>query len=53
MATVLDWAGDDEEPVPASFPSSQHRIRGRRIAARPGELPPDICHLQGEHHGQG
>ena len=36
------WAGDDEEPVPASFPSSQHRIRGRRIAARTGELPPDI-----------
>lgn len=42
MAAVLEWAGDDEEPVPASFPSSQHRIRGRRIAARPGELPPDI-----------
>ena len=42
MAAVLEWAGDDEEPVPASFPSSQHRIRGRRIAARSGELPPDI-----------
>ena len=42
MAAVLEWAGDDEEPVPLSFPSSQHRIRGRRIAARPGELPPDI-----------
>ena len=35
-------AGDDEEPVPASFPSSQHRIRGRRTPARSGELPPDI-----------
>ena len=43
MAAVLDWAGDDEEPVPASFPSSQHRIRGRRTPARPGELPPDIA----------
>ena len=42
MAAVLEWAGDDEEPVPASFPSSQHRVRGRRLAARPGELPPDI-----------
>ena len=42
MAAVLDWAGDDEEPVPASFPSSQHRTRGRRTPARPGELPPDI-----------
>ena len=42
MAAALDWAGDDEEPVPASFPSSQHRIRGRRTPARPGELPPDI-----------
>lgn len=42
MAAVLEWAGDDEEPVPASFPSSQHRIRGRRTPARPGELPPDI-----------
>jgi protein ImuA len=42
MAAVLEWTGDDEEPVPASFPSSQHRVRGRRTAARPGELPPDI-----------
>ena len=42
MAAILDWAGDDEEPVPASFPSSQHRTRGRRTPARPGELPPDI-----------
>ncbi|HWH81281.1 MAG TPA: translesion DNA synthesis-associated protein ImuA [Burkholderiaceae bacterium] len=42
MAAVLEWAGDDEEPVPASFPSSQHRTRGRRTPARPGELPPDI-----------
>ena len=41
MAAVLEWAGDDEEPVPA-FPSSQHRVRGRRTPARPGELPPDI-----------
>ena len=42
MAAVLEWTGDDEEPVPSSFPSSQHRIRGRRTPARPGELPPDI-----------
>ena len=42
MATALAWTGDDEEPVPASFPSSQHRIRGRRTPARPGDLPPDI-----------
>jgi len=42
MAAVLEWAGDDEEPVPASFPSSQHRTRGRRTPARPGELAPDI-----------
>jgi len=42
MAAILEWAGDDEEPVPASFPSSQHRVRGRRTPARPGELPPDI-----------
>lgn len=41
MAVVLRSAGDDE-PVPASFPSSQHRTRGRRTPARPGELPPDI-----------
>jgi protein ImuA len=42
MATALQWTGDDEEPVPASFPSSQHRIRGRRTPARPGDLPADI-----------
>jgi protein ImuA len=42
MAAVLEWAGDDEEPVPSSFPSSQHRIRGRRTPARPGELPRDV-----------
>jgi hypothetical protein len=42
MAAALRWTGDDEEPVPASFPSSQHRVRGRRAPARPGEFPPDI-----------
>lgn len=42
MAAVLDWTGTDEEPVPASFPSSQHRIRGRRTPARPEGLPPAI-----------
>jgi protein ImuA len=42
MAAVLEWAGNDEEPVPASFPSSQHRSRGRRTPARPGELPPEV-----------
>jgi protein ImuA len=42
MAAVLEWTGDDEEPVPASFPSSQYRTRGRRTPARPGELPPNI-----------
>lgn len=42
MAAVLDWAGDDE-PVPSSFPSSQHRVRGRRTAVRPGELPPEVA----------
>jgi len=42
MAAVLEWTGDDEEPVPASFPSPQHRVRGRRTAAHPVELPPDI-----------
>ena len=42
MATALPWTGDDEEPVPASFPSSQHRTRGRRTPARPGELPPEV-----------
>jgi len=42
MATALHWTGDDEEPVPASFPSSQHRTRGRRTPARPGEVPPEV-----------
>ena len=42
MATALHWTGDDEEPVPASFSSSQHRTRGRRTPARPGELPADV-----------
>ncbi|MDE2299589.1 MAG: translesion DNA synthesis-associated protein ImuA, partial [Burkholderiales bacterium] len=42
MATALQWTGDDEEPVPASFPSAQHRTRGRRTPARPGELPPEV-----------
>ncbi len=42
MAAVLEWAGDDEEPVPASFPSSQQRIRGRRTPAHFAELPPEI-----------
>jgi protein ImuA len=43
VAAVLEWAGSDDEPVPASFPSSQHRVRGRRTAASPGELPPEIA----------
>lgn len=42
MATALHWTGDDEEPVPASFPSSMHRVRGRRTPWRPGELPPEV-----------
>lgn len=42
MAAVSDWAGTDDEPVPASFASSQHHTRGRRMAALPGQLPPDI-----------
>ncbi len=42
MAAVLEWAGDDEEPVPSSFPSSQHRTRGRRTPVSPGFLPPEI-----------
>ena len=42
MATALQWAGDDEEPAPASFPSPQHRTRGRRTPARAGELPPEV-----------
>jgi len=43
MATALHWDAGDDEPVPASFPSSQHRVRGRRTPARPGELPADIA----------
>jgi protein ImuA len=42
MGALLSWTGDDEAPVPSSFPGGQHRVRGRRSAARPGELPPDI-----------
>ncbi len=36
MAAVLEWTGDDEAPVPPSFSSSQHRVRGRRTPAHPG-----------------
>jgi len=43
MATALHWDAGDEEPVPATFPSSQHRVRGRRTPARPGELPPEVA----------
>jgi len=43
MAAALQWDAGDDEPVPASFPSSQHRVRGRRTPVRPGELPPDIA----------
>ena len=43
MLVALPWAGDEEEPVPATFPSSQHRTRGRRTPAHPGELPPEIA----------
>ena len=44
MAAILEWAGDDEEPVPPSFASSQHRGRGRRAILRAGdELPLDIA----------
>ena len=42
MAAVLQWAGDVEEPVPASLSSSQHRTRGRSTPARRGDLPPEI-----------
>ena len=42
MATALHWAGDDEDPVPASFPSSQHRTRGRRTPVRPGDVPAEL-----------
>ncbi|MEO6031720.1 MAG: translesion DNA synthesis-associated protein ImuA [Burkholderiaceae bacterium] len=43
MAAALEWTGDDEASVLTSFSSSQHRLRGRRTPARPGELPPDIA----------
>ena len=42
VAVVLEWAGDDDAPVPASFPPSQHPIRGRRTPVCPGEVPPAI-----------
>lgn len=42
MSALQVWTGDDEAPVPASLPNGQHRVRGRRIVARPAELPPDI-----------
>ncbi|MBU6259128.1 MAG: translesion DNA synthesis-associated protein ImuA [Burkholderiales bacterium] len=42
MPAVLAWAGDDDEPVPASLPSPRHRIRGRRSAACAGEFPPAV-----------
>src|SRR3954468_19343616 len=42
MAAVLGWIGDDEAPVPASFPSSHQRIRGRRTPVRPGQLPSEL-----------
>ena len=43
MAAVLEWAGDNEEPVPASFPSAQQRTWGRPMPASPGQLPPGIA----------
>jgi protein ImuA len=42
MATAMHWTGDDEEPVPASFPPSQHRSRGRRTPARTVEVPAEL-----------
>lgn len=42
MAATLRWAGDDEEPVPASFPSSHHRHRGRRTPGQAFEIPPEL-----------
>ena len=42
MPAVLEWAGDDDEPAPSSFASSQHRARGRRSPTRPGKLPPEV-----------
>jgi protein ImuA len=42
MSALLAWDSSDEAPVPSSFPSGQHRVRGRRSAPRPGELPPTI-----------
>jgi protein ImuA len=43
MAAALQWDAGDDEPVPASFPSSQHRARGHRTPLRPGELPPEVA----------
>jgi len=43
MATALHWDAGDEEPVPSSFPSSQHRVRGRRTPLRQGELPAEVA----------
>ncbi len=43
MAAALQWDAGDDEPAPASFPSSQHRVRGRRTPVRPGELPPEVA----------
>ena len=42
MAAVLKWSGVEEELVPSSFPSSQHRTRGRRTPVTLGDLPPGI-----------
>ena len=42
MVAALQWAGDEEEPAPASFPSRQHRHRGRRTPGQPFELPPEL-----------
>ena len=39
MPAVVEWAGSEGEPVPSYFPASQRRVRGRRTAARIGELP--------------
>ena len=41
MATALQWTGDEDEPVPASLPSSR-RHRGRRTPGQPFELPPEL-----------
>ena len=41
MVAVLKWTGDEEEPVPASLPTSR-RHRGRRTPGQPFELPPEL-----------